>query len=168
MQGCVPGEQLGRDNRSRPEHGGRAGEDPEPTQGDGQGAPVRGELFQRDLQLVDARAIRIDRQCQVRRVAELVRIGVDARRREASPHVLDCGCANGVEAERDCKQFGAGARCYSAISLLVLSGSIAVAIRLMIAQARMKTAITHPDRYWASSHATISGAGPPAMTDASW
>jgi hypothetical protein len=51
--------------------------------------------------------------------------------------------------------------------LLVLSGKNAVATKLMTAHTRTKPAITHPDLYSAKSHATMSGAGPPAMTDAS-
>ena len=53
-----------------------------------------------------------------------------------------------------------------AMPRLVKSGISAVAIRLMTAQARIYPAIGHPDPVDASRAVAISGAGPPAMSEA--
>jgi len=51
------------------------------------------------------------------------------------------------------------------MSLLVLSLSIAVASREMIAQPRMNNAIGVAERYSRNNEVAISGAGPPAIKD---
>lgn len=84
LQLCVPREQLGADDRYCPQDGGCTEEHPEARHGHGQHAPGARDPGEAGPQPLNGRLVRVNRQRDVRRIAELVPVGVDARHCEGS------------------------------------------------------------------------------------
>ena len=94
-------EQVTRDRRNGPKNRGRTRKNPDPAQCDGKHLPGCGDMSESGAQPVLRRIVGVDREGDMRRVAKIVAIRVEAPCRENPPQVLDAIGAGWIKAQGD-------------------------------------------------------------------